>query len=469
VTEQCPNITSASIAQDADNFPPGKVGEIARYIYAQSPYPNASIAIGAALALMSSICGRYINVSNSGLNIWIANAGGTGIGKEAAPSGISNIMSHVIKIVPNVTEFIGPSSLASPEAAHKRLARTPSVLVFIGELGIKLKIWCSPRASSVHAGLIAFFLDVFGKSGRGNMLGARENSDKEKGASLVHSPNLVLLGDTTESTLLEAMSEALIANGFLPRWIYVFAGDKRGPANKNRQLIPDDALVEWIASLAATSLSCQSSGKVYDIPLAPDAQIIDDEIEAFTSAQINNTQAEIPRQLWSRARLNVLKVAALVALGEPSPVFEIKATHMLWAKGFVYDGVEKLLSKVVNGESGEVAGNETRQLGDLTRVIGEYLVNGFDVASIYIKGDEHTLREMYRKQVFPLSYLQRRLFGLAAFKNDRIGATKSIERAINSLLLGDDIREMNCKQMVELFGCKPKAFVVANPHRFIGR
>lgn len=272
---------------DMDAFPPGWVGETEKYFYYNALYPNATVAIVGALALKSAICGRFVNVSGAGLNIMIAIVGGNGIGKEAASSGISRLISSAAALAPCIHEFIGPSSLASPEAAHKRLAKTPSVLIFIGELGLKLKIWCAPDAPSALAGLIAFLLDVYGKSGRGNRLGARENSDREKGAAAVESPNLVALGDTTESTLLAALNEQTIANGFAQPWVYAFAADKREPVNKARQQEPTQELSQYWANLAATSLSYQRGGTVFDIPLNPEAQAIDDEIEAFTSAKIN--------------------------------------------------------------------------------------------------------------------------------------------------------------------------------------
>ncbi len=118
--------TAPSIVQDEPAFPPGWVGVMAQFIYNHAPYSNKNVAIAGALALLSALCGRTTNVSGSGLNIMLAIVGGTGIGKEAASSGISKLVSYASKTTPNIQDFIGPSSLASPEAAHKRLAKTPS-------------------------------------------------------------------------------------------------------------------------------------------------------------------------------------------------------------------------------------------------------------------------------------------------------------------------------------------------------
>lgn len=462
--ERADNNDSASIAQDEITPPPGWTGVLAQFIYNHAPYPNASIAISGALGLMSALLGRTINVSGTGPTLYIASVGGTGIGKEAAASAVSKIASHVAKTVPGVYEFIGPSSLASPEAAHKRIAKTPSVLVFIGELGIKLKIWCAPNANAANAGLVAFLLDSLGKSGRGNRLGARENSDKDKGAAAVESPNLVLLGDTTETTLLEALTEAILANGLVPRFLFLFAGERRSALNRNRQLEPQSELVSYIANTAATSLANQQQGVIFDICLDAEAQTIDDEIEALTTSIINGSQSEIKRHLYSRARLNILKVSALVAAGDWNANFEIKSTHILWARTLVFSGIERLLSKVDNGEFGEVAGNQSIQERKLIDVIRFYMSNPWPEVGKY-----HGTEAMHSKGIITQHYITKRLQTTACFKNDKGGAQASIIRTIKMLLDGDVLREMPPSQMTQDFGCHPRAFVVSNREIVFGK
>jgi hypothetical protein len=439
--------------------PPGLAGVVAQFIYSHAPYPNPMVAVCGSLALLSALFGRAFNVSGTGLNIWIAIVGGTGIGKEAAQSGIAKIVSAVAEDVPVIMEFIGASSWASPEAVHKRLAKTPSVLGFIGELGIKLKVWCSPKASLVHAGLVAFFLDVYGKSGRGNRLEARENSDREKGACAVESPSLALLGDTTETTLLPALTEELVSNGFAPRWIPAFAGDQRGPLNRERQLDPPEFLIEQIKSAAARC--APRSAPITDVPLSVDAQAIDDEIEAFTSRNVNCSDGEIFRHLWSRARLNILKVAALIAIGDcgtGNPI--IQAAHITWARRFVIAGVERILSKFERGEVGEVGGNQVRQQNEVLRIIKDYFQNYARLERYHPYRRTH---EFWEKGIITFAHIHQRLANTAAFKNDPLKSLKALERTVRFLLETDVIREVPPTQMAATFGSKPRAFVMAEP------
>lgn len=73
-------------------FPPGLIGEIAQYIYDQSPRPHLSISLAGAIAFMAGICGRSYNTyTGAGLNQYILLLASTGMGKEAAAGGIANV------------------------------------------------------------------------------------------------------------------------------------------------------------------------------------------------------------------------------------------------------------------------------------------------------------------------------------------------------------------------------------------
>jgi predicted secreted protein len=56
---------------------------------------------------------------------------------------------------------------------------------------------------------------------------------------------------------------------------------------------------------------------------------------------------------------------------------------------------------------------------------------------------------------------------MASFRNDRLGATNAIKRAIQHLLDADDLRELPRKQMQDTFGTGARAFAIANPRTFV--
>ncbi|WBF76964.1 hypothetical protein PSV3_00262 [Septimatrevirus PSV33] len=86
------------------SVPPGLVGEIAQYIYAQAPRPVPEIALAGALGLVAGIVGRAYNISGTGLNQYVLLLAPTGTGKEAIASGIDKLMAQVIRTVPAASE-----------------------------------------------------------------------------------------------------------------------------------------------------------------------------------------------------------------------------------------------------------------------------------------------------------------------------------------------------------------------------
>src|SRR5690349_18475173 len=104
--------------------PPGLLGQIASYVYDQAPRPVVEIAVAAAIALMSAVCGRSYNVSGTGINTYLLVLARTGTGKEAMASGIDRLITAVTRGVPAAAEFIGPAEISSPQALTKYMANT---------------------------------------------------------------------------------------------------------------------------------------------------------------------------------------------------------------------------------------------------------------------------------------------------------------------------------------------------------
>jgi hypothetical protein len=439
---------------------------VARYIYQSAPYPSEPIALAGALGFLAAVTGRAFNVSGTGLNVYIAIIGSTAIGKEAAQSGISRLLKAVAIDVPAALDFVGPSYFASGQALHKRLARTPSMLAPIGELGLKLASWGKANGNPSSQLWLALLLDVFGKSGGNQMLQGAEYSDKGNNVPAIHSPCLTLLGDSTPETYYRAHSEEHISNGLVGRIIPFHAGSQQGEFNTSPALeVPAD-LVDDLKNLCAVCLAAQ---KPFQVELTAEADVASTRLRNAVSNKINSTENEITRHLYGRVHLNVLKLAAIMAVGRTAVgnLPTICEQDITWASRVVCAGVDITAHKVANDEIGEAGGNQTKQLDDLVRVIRDYLVRSFDDAFIYLKGDEIILADMHKKQVFTISYLQRRLFGLASFKNDKMGATKALERSLKTLKDNDDIRQMPHKQTIENFGINPICFMVSNRHRFV--
>ena len=79
----------------------------------------------------------------------------------------------------------------------------------------------------------------------------------------------------------------------------------------------------------------------------------------------------------------------------------------------------------------------------------------------------HGTFEMHRDGVITLPHIMQKLRGIAAFRHDRIGAIKAIERTIKLLLDGDQLREVPGAQMQVKYGSKPRSYVISDPASFL--
>jgi hypothetical protein len=446
------------------DFPPGLVGDVAQFLYDSAPRPVAEIALAGAYGLIAGITGRAYNVSGTGLNQYVLVLAMTGAGKEAAASGISRLMTAVKASVPTAGDFIGPGELASAPGLLKWLSKHPAVFSIVGEFGLKLKEMSSVTANAHTQGLKRVLLDLYNKSGAGSILNPIAYSDREKNTDPLYSPAFTLLGESTPERFYEVLDEGMISDGLLPRFMVIEYLGKRVMFNEgHEQVRPPFALVERMASLAAHCLGLSHNGNVHSVPIHPKAKELFDRFNNYCDGEINQAGNEVVRQLWNRAHIKSLKLAALYAVGTDyiNPlIIEPMAQR---ATDEIVRQTNRLIRKYHAGEFGELAGSEQNQIKEIAKVIAQYMSGTIDPFRAY-----GVVEAMFIDGVIAESTIQRKLVSLAAFRNDRIGATNAIKRAIKLLLEEDAIREIPKAQMQMKYGCGPRAYIVANPKRFTG-
>lgn len=445
-------------------FPPGLLGEVAQFILDASPRPVPEISLAGAIALLSGITGRAYNVSGQGLNQYILLLAGTGRGKDAIASGISKLMAQVQTSVPSAADFRGPGELASAPALIKWLDRKPAVVSILGEVGLLMQQMSSPHAPSHLKGLERILLQVYSKSGKGNVLDPMAYSDKEKNTSAVISPSFTMVGESVPERFYEVLDEAMIASGLLPRFMcFEYKGKREYLKEGTEHIQPSFRLVQGLADLAAQCLSLSHNSNVHNVPLDQDAGDHFREFEKWTTDQINETKSIVTGELWNRAHLKALKLAAVCAVGiSPlNPVVTINES--MWATKMIVEQTNRLIAKFETGAVGQVGGSENKQLSSLVAIISQYISKPFNE-----QPKCGIVEPMHAAGVITESVISRRLISIAAFKHDKAGATTAIKRTIKMLLDSDELREVPKAQMQATYGTGPKAFVVANPVRFVG-
>lgn len=456
-----PNLNEASKVY---SVPPGLVGEIAQYIYAQAPRPVPEIALAGALGLVAGIVGRAYNISGTGLNQYVLLLAPTGTGKEAIASGIDKLMAQVIRTVPAASDFIGPGEIASAQAIIKYMSRGPTSFVsLVGEFGIYLQQMASVNAPPHLTGLRRFLLDAYNKSGEGKVLRPSIYSDKDKNTTAVLSPSFTLLGESTPEKFYEGLHEGLISEGLLPRFTMIEYHGERPALNPGHlSAQPSFELIDRLSTLCAHALMLNSQHKAIHVQTDATARELFQQFDAHCDANINTSDREVRRHLWNRAHVKALKLAGIIAVGCNPYDPTITADVASWAINLVVADVRNLLARFDAGEIG-IDNDETKQLAKVIATVKDFVVSPWpDVAKYAGEG----MSNLHSNRIVPYSYVQRRLAAVAVFRKDRIGASGAIKRALKTLCERGDLQEVSRATLAKDYGTSAVAYMVAHPGVF---
>jgi|GEM_PF-1715308 hypothetical protein len=441
-------------------FPPGRVGEIAQFIFDAAPRPVAEIAFAGAIGFMAGICGRAYNVFGAGLNLYILLVAETGVGKEAARTGVSKLISALKTSTATLVALQGPSYFASAQALYKELAENPCFLSIIPEFGLKLKAMAAPHAPAHVQEMQAAYLDLHGLSGHGQSGAGMRYSDKTKNVPLLQSPALTILGETNQPNLFANVDETLVTSGLLPRFIMIeYLGDQV-ELNENHHLVaPSETLLQNLAATMAQAQGIVSRGQVCNVTFSPEAKAVFDAFERWTRAEINSRPTEVARHLWTRAHLKAAKLAALIAVGCNFHTPQIDADTARDSIEFVQKQTVSLIFKFSNGEVGAVETNETLRRDMVLKTIFSYATTPFDE----LPKSYSAIRQLHARRIIPLSYLQKALSNMACFRRAPGGATKALKATIENMRENDELGEIPKRQMVTEFGTNARAYETKNP------
>ena len=446
------------------SVPPGLVGEIAQFIFAQAPRPVAEIALAGALGLMAGIVGRAFNVSGTGLNQYVLLLAPTGTGKEAIASGVDKLMAQVIRTVPAAVDFVGPGEIASSQAIIKYMSKGPTSFVsMVGEFGIYLQQMASINAPSHLVGLRRFLLDAYNKSGEGKVLRPSIYSDREKNTSAVLAPAFTILGESTPEKFYEGLHEGLISEGLLPRFTTIeYHGDRPplNPAHIYAQ--PSFELIERLSSVCAHALMLNSQHKAVHVQFTPEAKALFDQFDQHCDLNINGSDKEVRRHLWNRAHIKAMKLAALVAVGcNPyDPIVTIDAAT--WATNLIVADVRNLLERFNAGEIG-IDNDETKQMAEVSKAIKQFVVSPWPEV---VKYAGEGMSNLHSNRLIPYSFVHRKLAAVAVFRKDRIGSSGAIKRAIKTLCERGDIQEVSRATLSKDYGTSAVCYMISNVKAF---
>lgn len=442
-------------------IPPGMLGELAQFIYQSAPRPVPEIALAGAIGLMAGICGRAYNISNTGLNQYILLLAKTGMGKEGMAAGIDKLMNAVKQQVPTCNNFIGPSHIASGQALVKYVHKKSQCFVSIlGEFGLRVQSMSNPNANPAEKMLKQILLEIYNKSGHTDTYRASIYADNDKNTEATNSPSFSILGESTPHSFYSALNEDMITEGLLPRFMLIEYNGIRPDLNKNHSSVyPPNWLTDKLASLTASVETIMHTKRHIDVRMTDDAEVIASHFDKLATNKINSTTNEVTLNLWNRAHLKALKLAALIAVGVNYIDPVVTPEYINWAINMVETDIKSLSAKFEDGEVG-LSSSETKQNKEIIRIMMEFVTRDWGSVAKYCQGKN--IEALYNAKIIPYSYLSKKLLPTSAFRLDRQGPTQALKRAIQISLDSDNIREVGKSELTTKFGTSQRAFMISN-------
>lgn len=433
---------------DGCTFPPNLIGEVADYIYRAAPRQVKEVALAGALTLVSGVASRQYNISGTGLNLYTVLLAKTGIGKEGAATGISTLLKAVRCKVPMIEQFRGPATFASAPAIAKSLVEKPCQFMLMGEFGTWLKDLCDVKAGGPNPLLRRALLDLYQKSGRGQILMGTEYSDVTKNAKSVDSPSLVILGESTPETFFEGLDTSMLTSGLLPRFLTIEYTGERKALNEGRGCEPSEGLVERFTNLAVRVLQLAQNHSHILVTKTAEAKALSDAFEREATSRINQNPGVGQSEMWNRAHLTMLRLAGLYAVADNPDCPTVSEAGVAWSIALLKRSIHSILSRF---EAGEVGTGDGRQLAELRKLIKEYYEK--KPAESYKVPDS-----LYEKGYLSYAYLQRRTCSKASFSNAKIGATASLKSALDTLISTGELVPIAPARILKECGITQKAF-----------
>lgn len=411
-------------------FPPGLIGEVAEYIYQSAIRPVKTVALAGAITLVAGIVGRSYNFSNTGLNQYVILLATTGTGKEGAQNGISHLINKIALKIPSAHDFFGPGAYSSGQALIRTLDERKSYFSIMGEFGVTLSRITDPRANAADKTFRKVILDLYGKSGWNQWLQASVYADKEKNTKQVRAPSLTILGESTPEEFFGGLTTRNIADGLVPRFTLFQYKGKRPPRNRNAGFEPSDILVDKLVDLTSKALNSDAQSINCPVGIDQEASAMLDAFDELADNEINNQDADDAcKQLWNRAHLKALKLAALIAVGVNYHNPVIRRDHAEYAIKIIKADIEMMLG---NFDAGLMAGDEVRREHLVLEASRAYLAMDYNKRLTYIKSTA-----LAKLDVVPIAFLRRRLRNVSDFAY--AGDTgRALDNAIKSLVdMGD--------------------------------
>jgi hypothetical protein len=444
-------------------WPPGVAGRIAQFVYRSSYLPVKEVSVVATIGLLAGLCGKAWHIPMSGLNMYVVLIGRSAIGKEGMNTGLSLLVKEVTKQNPPFANHVCFDDFASGPALTKYTATQSSFVNISGEWGHKLKRMAKSEDGRDQAmtTLRQVMTNLYQKSAPQSIVGGIRYSQADNNAQSVTGVAYSMIGETTPNTFYEALTENMMEDGFLSRFLAIeYTGD-RPDENKNMEVIPDSALVEVLSNMAtAANRVATFSAPSMPVGRTEEAATIMQSFSDECRDMIRGSQNESFRQMWNRAALKAMRLAALLAVADHHLYPTISVQHIEWAIDVVRRDIGIMKGRLEEGDVGVTAASRSRKLASVLK----HYIND-ELPKKRVAKDQ----KFKDQRVVTREYLQVYTAGNMAFKKFRGEAPQALELTIKSFIDAGYLAEMDKAKAVAQFQFHGKCYrILSVPDTNIG-
>lgn len=340
-------------------YPPGLVGDIARWMVATSIKPQPSLAIGAALTIVGAASGRQFTtpVRKGSTVLYVLGLAPTSQGKEIQ-------LDHIRRIfkMAGLGQHLGPEEFMSHSSIINKLKRMALCLTPMDEFGDFLHRIYS-KNSNPHARAIPKILrSVWGKNY--GIYSSPEWAEKE--SVEIIAPHLSIFTGSTHEQFYSALESSAVSDGTLNRFL-IIEGQKR-PARQQIAVDPftvPEKIINGIKQIYGysgdlamayrndPSVDPVERGLAVELKWCPDGA---EQAYLNFCTEIENRMFSHPEQsdFLGRTAEMAVRIASIVAIGRLEDK-QVRITDMQYGIELARQSAEMMIS----GAESYMAENET--------------------------------------------------------------------------------------------------------------
>jgi len=238
-----------------------------------------------------------------------------------------------------------------------------------------------------------------------------------------------------------------MADGFLSRFLIVEYDGDRPPINYNPVNFMSVDVANHLATLVGAAVDRSHGCQLLS---AADAAV--EAMHAFNlecDMQINSTRTNEPhRQMWNRAHLKMMRLAALVAIPDNPAFPRIEIHHVQWALQAIRNDIAIMTRRLNEGDVG-ISDHSREQ--KLQTYFSDYLTQ--EVPDSY-----NVPKALKANGIIPRKYLQIRSQKTPSFVQHPLGAIRALDEALRNMVDSGYLGEISKDKLASEYGFSGKAY-----------